>query len=533
MNGQARAIVWAQVRTMLNYFPKSNKSGLVFGIAVGALWYGLWSVFAFAAMTVLSEPGDPKAMTLILSGGLLLVFLYWQVIPVLMATAGASLEIRKLRVYPIPHAQLFLIEVMLRITSSVEMLILLIGVGAGLALNPRIPFWAPLALVPFIVFNLCFAAGTREILTRIFARKRIREAAVFLLVLCGALPQLLIMSGEHSRLETFVRSYNAPWTPWSATALVAQGGTALVNVFVLLGWTTLAYLFGRWQFERSLSFDADAERATTTARNPGALASALMRWPSALFADPMGALVEKEIRSLSRAPRFRLVFVMGFTFGLVIWLPIAGRGEAGIGMMSQNYLTLVCVYALLLLGDVCFWNTFGFDRRAAQFYFVAPVRFGTVLLAKNVTALFFVLLEITAIIAVCALLRMPVTGLKLLEAYSVTLVISLYLVSVGNLTSTRNPRPVNPEKSMRSGGAGQMQALLVLVYPVAGIPVFLAYAARYAFESELAFFLVLAIASAIGAVVYWVSMESAVAAAERKREEIVDRLSQGDGLIQG
>ena len=44
-------------------------------------------------------------------------------------------------------------------------------------------------------------------------------------------------------------------------------------------------------------------------------------------------------------------------------------------------------YALLLLGDVAFWNVFGFDRSAAQAYFIAPVRLSSVLVSKNLAAL--------------------------------------------------------------------------------------------------------------------------------------------------
>jgi hypothetical protein len=32
----------------------------------------------------------------------------------------------------------------------------------------------------------------------------------------------------------------------------------------------------------------------------------------------MGAIVEKELRSLARTPRYRMVFVMGFSFGLMV-----------------------------------------------------------------------------------------------------------------------------------------------------------------------------------------------------------------------
>ena len=54
----------------------------------------------------------------------------------------------------------------------------------------------------------------------------------------------------------------------------------------------------------------------------------LYRFPSLLWRDPLAAIVEKELRSLARTPRFRMVFVMGFTFGVMVWLPmILGRGS--------------------------------------------------------------------------------------------------------------------------------------------------------------------------------------------------------------
>lgn len=539
MNSQARAIVWAQLRMFRNYLPRSPRAGLLFGAFVSFLWYGMWIAFAYFISRVLAEGGSQSPS--LLSGGLLICFIYWQVIPVVLAATGASLEIKKLIVYPIPHAQLFYLEALLRVTASTEVAILLVGIAVGLSRGPQYPRWAALPLILFVIFNLCLAAGLREILARLFARKRVREVAIFLLVLCGAVPQFLAMRAGalHSsrRMPTLFQGYDAAWWPWSAVATLAHNIAPWRSLAVLVGWTTLAYAFGRWQFERGLSFDAGAAGATvqkpeSTRRSLG-WGQAFFRWPSKIFPDPLAALVEKEIRFLSRAPRFRLVFTMGFTFGLIIWLPIAYRGESGGGgFMSRNYLTLVSVYALLLLGDVCFWNVFGFDRRAAQIYFAAPLRFATVLLAKNISALFFVLLEITAITLVCATLRMPVTAVRLTEAYAVTLVIGTYLISLGNITSVRNARAVNPDKSTRSSG-GSMQALLVLVYPVASLPVMLAYLARYAFDSQAAFFGVLAIAAGIGGIVYWVAMDSSLQAVDRLRERMLDKLSQGDGLIQG
>ena len=65
--------------------------------------------------------------------------------------------------------------------------------------------------------------------------------------------------------------------------------------------------------------------------------------------------------------------------GLVIWLPMAlGRNSSSNSFLGANYLTVVSVYSLLLLSEVCFWNSFGFDRSAAQIYFLAPVPFSRV-----------------------------------------------------------------------------------------------------------------------------------------------------------
>ena len=97
----------------------------------------------------------------------------------------------------------------------------------------------------------------------------------------------------------------------------------------------------------------------------------LYRLPALVLPDPLGAIVEKELRSLVRTPRFRLVFVMGFSFGLVVWLPMMLRGRVTHSAVSGNFLTVVSLYALFLLAQVTYGNAFGFDRSAAQTLFLS------------------------------------------------------------------------------------------------------------------------------------------------------------------
>jgi ABC-2 type transport system permease protein len=266
---------------------------------------------------------------------------------------------------------------------------------------------------------------------------------------------------------------------------------------------------------------------------PGPL-ERLYRLPSVLLRDPLGALVEKEVRFLTRSPRFRLVFLMGFTFGLVMWLPIAiGRGGASQSFLGGNYLTVVSVYSLLLLSEVCFWNSFGFDRSAAQFYFLAPVPFSQVMIGKNLSALLFIALEIGLVTAVCAVLGMPIDPVKLAESFSVAGVISIFLLGGGNLLSVHQARGVNPDSPFRSTAAGRVQAVLFVVYPVAFVPAALAYLARWAFASEAAFFGVLIFDAIAGVIAYRIALDSAVRAAERTKETFVAALAAADGPIAG
>ena len=535
MRSQASAILWAQWRTLRNYLPRSNKATFVFTGLMTAVWYGGFAFLAAVAGILMADPDERDLVRSIFPTALLLCFLYWQLIPVLMASMGSSLDIRKLLVYPIPHRQLFTLEVLLRVSTGIEMLLLLIGAGIGLLLNPEIPVWAPLSLIFFVALNLLCSAGVRDLLARLLGRKRVREITAFLLVLAAALPQLLVFAGVHNRIKQVFAGEPGAFWPWTAAARLAQGEFSFVSAGVLLAWTLAAYFFGRWQFERGLRTDfANTGGEAAPAGRKASRLEWFYQLPNALMPDPLGALVEKELRFLTRSPRFRLVFLMGFSFGLLVWIPMAFQNSSSShSLLAENYLTFISVYALLLLSDALFWNAFGLDRSAAQVYFLVPLKMTTVVLGKNMAAVFFVVLEVSAVTLVSALLRLPMTVIRILEAFSVTLVVTIFLLAIGNLSSFYSPRSVNPVKSFRSGSSGRLQAMLMLTFPVALSPVLLAYLARYAFGTEWALFGVLLVAALLGGVVYAFSMESAVKAADDRKEQIITALSRGEGPIQG
>jgi ABC-2 type transport system permease protein len=126
---------------------------------------------------------------------------------------------------------------------------------------------------------------------------------------------------------------------------------------------------------------------------------------------------------------------------------------------------------------------------------------------------------------------MPLHPRTVAESFGVAGVISIFMLAAGNQLSIRQARSMNPAASFRSGSSGRMQAILFLIYPIVFVPVGLAYLARYAFDSELAFFVTLALDAAIGAVVYKLSLDSSVAVAGQLKEQMVTALSRGEGPI--
>lgn len=532
-----RAILRAQWLSMRISRLASGR-GALFSVLIAVLWYGLWTFLAAVAEELTAAPQLRPQIEMWLPVGLLAVFAYWQLAPLASATMGASLDLRKLLVYPVPRQSLFWVEILLRITTCAELLLLLAGTAIGLLRNPAFGGWrllarVPLAMVLFAAFNLMLAAGLRNLIERLLTRKGIREVLALLMMLVGVLPRLLMVTGVRAnRIErVFPTAANLFW-PWGAAAhfmLAISPGARRVSVAMLGGWTLAAYLFGRWQFTRSLRYDFQEAQATVASAKDRPWSERLYRLPSLLLPDPLCAMVEKELRSLVRTPRFRLVFVMGFSFGLVVWLPMMLRGRVTHSAVSGNFLVVVSLYALFLLAQVTYGNAFGFDGSAAQLYFLAPVAISRALAAKNIAAAIFIFLEIAAVSTACTLLRLGISAGKIAEAFLVAAIAALYLLAIGNLSSVNYPRHMNARRVSAGGGAGRTQGVLFLLYPIALLPVFLAYLARYAFDNQTAFYGILACAAALGVAIYWMAMESAVSAARNRRETILAELSRGEG----
>ncbi|MBZ5726539.1 MAG: hypothetical protein LAP87_16255 [Acidobacteriia bacterium] len=532
-------MIAAILRAQLLSMRVGASRGAVLSVITGAIWYGFW-VFLSSLAAVFTARADAATLHRYLPIGFLAVCFYWQVIPILSASMGSALDMRKLLVYPAPHGRLFLVEVLLRLVNGVEMTMVLVAGAAGLSLNRAAGGWGALArlaapVLLFILFNVLLASGMRSVLERLLSRRKVRELLAFLMVMLWMAPRLVVASGIRPKwLAGAPAAIGMLGWPWSSAARAALGESAPLTLLSLGLWTVVAAWFGRTQFERNLRYDALAAQATprTTGRaRTQSLLERFYRFPGLLWRDPLAAIVEKEIRSLARTPRFRMVFVMAFTFGLMVWLPMILGRRSGPSAVSRHFLVIVCVYALTLLGQVSYWNCFGFDRSAAIVWFAAPQPLSQVLLGKNIACLIFIYLDTLILIGVTFAVRVNIGLAQVAETLLVIGICSLYMLALGNISSVQYPRALSPERVSQGGASSRFQALVFVLYPLALLPVFLAYLARYAFASQAAFALILALAAIIGGMLYWIAMGSAVAAATRRRENILQELSRGDGPV--
>jgi ABC-2 type transport system permease protein len=523
----------------------SMRPRLGFGTVAAFFWYGFW-LFVALVTGFFAAHSPVETLRYALPIGLMAVCIYWQAVPVISASMGSSLDMRKLLAYPTPHEKLFFIELLLRLVSSIEMQMVLAAGAIGLLRNraagglSALPSMA-LAISLFAIFNLLLSSGTRSLLERLLARRKVREVVALLLAVTWLVPRFLMMTGSRPTwLYGAGQAMGSFGWPWSAAAraalpLGATGGFTALSWLSLGLWVAIAGWFGRAQFERSLRYDSLAAQATPMAP----LTARTRRWserfyrlPSLLWSDPLAAIVEKELRTLLRSPRFRMVFVMGFAFGLMFWLPmVLGRNRSQSGFLASNFLVIVCIYAMTLIGQVTYWNCFGLDRSAALFYFAAPQPIGRTLLGKNIACLFFVYLEAIVLMSLTLLVRVNYSLGQAVETFVVLGVCAAYLMALGNISSVKYPRALSAERVSQGGGSNRAQALVMLLYPVVLLPVILAYIARFAFDSQTAFTLVMSFAAAIAAVFYWLAMDSAVKAASENRQTILQELSRGDGPV--
>lgn len=528
---QAWAVLGAQVRMYKNLLGRRGTAATVFNVVATGGWYALAAFLSYIAGTFFAAASDLQILMRVLIVVLFGVVAYWQLAPIFTVSFGLALDLKRLLIFPIRPNQYFLIELVLCLPTSIEALCITLGVMIGLIANPMVSPWLVLVIGPlFLAFNLFTNVALRALVSKVAMKRIWRELVLLFFLMIVIAPQFLFATRADNKnwLERLTEfdAYNV--LPWSAAAS-ALTGTAMPASLITMGiWTLVALAGARGLFFRSLHAEAESQpekpRANAGTRVNADLRAIVAGALGRFFPQPLSALVVKEFLTFTRSPRFLTVFVMGFTFGIVVFLPMALTAGERPGFVSQNFLSVVTAYAILLMSETAFWNVFGLDRKAAQVFFFAPVTLQMVFIAKNIVAFFIICFQVFIISLVCSAIGVPVTLNGIAEAAIAAVVLTINMFAVGNQSSVRYPAGVNPDQSWNTASKAKFRIVLMLLFPIVSLPTSLAYLARYAFNSDAAFYAGMTIAGFIAIIFYLVSLDSAIEYARAKREEIVDLL---------
>lgn len=528
---QAFVVLGAQLRMYRNLLGRRGAAATVFNFIATASWYVFALFLAYVAGEFFSSITDVKLMMRVLVIVLFGVAAYWQLAPIVTVSFGLALDLKRLLIFPIRPNQYFLIELILCLPTSIEAFCVTVGVMAGLVLNPAVNGWLVLvAGILFLAFNLFLNVALRALVAKVAVKRIWRELLVFVFLMALIAPQFLFTTRSDNRnwLERLTEFDSHNVLPWSAAANAFTGMEMPASLVSLGVWTLVALAGARGLFFRSLHAEQETQpekpKGESAVRPHADIRARMAAWLGRVFPQPLSSLVEKEFLTYMRSPRFLTVFVMGFTFGIVVFLPMALNAGDGSGFVPRNFLTVVTAYAILLMSETAFWNIFGLDRRAAQVFFFAPVSLQMVFAAKNIVSFFIISVQVFIISLVCALIGVTVTLTGILEALVAAVVLTINMFAVGNQSSVRYPAGVNPDQSWNTANKAKYRIVLMLLFPVVSLPTTLAYLARWAFNSDLAFYAGMGIAGLIAVIFYLVSLDSAIEYARAQREQLVDLL---------
>jgi len=419
---------------------------IAFFAGIGAVGVGLsLGVAAYAGLT----RGRSEPLTI----ALWVVFVCWQLFPVLLAGFLAEFDFENLLRFPLHFSSFVALSLaygLLDPPSLVAFFWALCVAGGALAARPDLFPTILAALLLFTAVNLFLNRVFLSWLQKLMAKRRTREAlvAVVLLVLLGVQLFGALAERWEGVLKPMVK-WVAPLVgmlPPGATAQALQearrGNTPGVAVagMVLVVYALVFGLLLRLRLRAQyFGEDVGEEAPQTSPRDTTVRAG----WRLPGFRGGIAALVEKELRYAMRngqtwmsaaVPLFLVVF-----FSLAWQVPKQRPGF--LSRAPEMFFPAAVVYSLLVLATLLH-NTFAFEGHGLHLLLVAPVRLRQVLLAKNIVHALLILGVSGMILVLVSLLVAP-PGLGIVAAtFSALAFLALAQFMVGNALSIYFPRQI-------------------------------------------------------------------------------------------
>ena len=468
-----------------------------------------------------------------------IIFGWWQIVPILVAGFGANFEFRNLLRFPLSLRAFYILGLgygfadFAAASSLCWIAAMLLAVAmARVQLLPAMM----LASVLFVWANVTLERLIGSWLERVFANRRAREVMVGIFVLSMVSLNFLNPAfhrwGDHGVRPKIVDAQRyLSWLPGSLAGNAVAGAAredsrqVLLTTLGLLAWVAASSILLLQRY-RAQYLGEELSESTAPAIVRRAVRQQLASTGGPGFLPPaIAGMVRKEFRYITRNGFSFLTLILPPVMVFIFSLQFAGPNSTikEHGLAPQTFFPAVMAYLILMLMSPAY-NSFAFEGRGIQSYFMAPVRMRDVLMGKNLFLACLVAMElmISLIVLVWRL------GFPGLPSFLSTIAAAAFGVAgqltIANWSALSFPKKmeIGKMKGQRNSGVAVWTAFGVQIV-LGGIASFVFLAGHWFASPWLpaALFAALTAAALAG---YAASLDPLSNLAERKKELLIETL---------
>ncbi len=449
----------------------------------------------------------PPASIGLLYLALIGVYLAWIVLPLLEYNVNEGLDLSKLSLFPLTHAELMTSLVLSTLLDipTLALLLLFAAVVAGWAISLPVALFAVLAMVVFYIQVVGMSQLVLALLMRTLQSRRYRDLSIIIIILfsssCGILGQFV---GHFARgLPGFIGSVagsaaTLQWLPPGMAAraiqlaLAGSWGFAFAWLVALMAVNILVLYLWQAVIERALTSPEEGgtvtrrhrERRRAQVATAARTETAATHFWQRVLSPQVLAIAGKEAKYFWRDPQLKAVVFQSIISGafFIVWplISFGGRSEGG---EVSYWLVLFAPFAVFFFMLSLSFNVLGMERQSLTELFLFPVEPQRILWGKNLTVFLMGLLELVILVLASSLLAH--TWNLTLPTFVVGLAGIGVTLGCGNFTSVFFPRPMRQmQRGFRATGAsssgngcfrGIMSLIMLVVTVIVLMPVILAF----------------------------------------------------------
>jgi ABC-2 type transport system permease protein len=469
---QISLVILLRWQTFRNGMRSQSEKMHVLGSAALGLFFTVLTIGGSIGLGVVAfEIAETKKwffLSMVLWG----IFLFWQFLPVLASQTNPGFDGRNLLRFPIKFSTFFLMSAAYGLADPFALAGILwhlaMCIGISIA-RPDLKWLAALALACSVLMNLLFNRMLFSWLERILAKRRAREIVTALFILFFVCIQFssVILQRWGPALKSALESSAVVWRalpPALAGTAIEQAAAGDSSAALTKTGLLALYAFafgGLFAFRAHAQFTGeDLGESAAPVRKKTVVPRAHVTVPasvtipatepsaarsvSGLISAPVAAIFSKEFKYLYRNSMLLMNIFMPLIFivfiGMTASMPSRHGGASPFSRFNGSFAYPGSVaYLFLLIMNFC-PNNLAYEGRGIERYFLSPIRFRDVMLAKNLFHGTLVTLEALLVLGVLTVMGHPPPLLIILATWAALPFAALMHFGVGNWLSLQYPR---------------------------------------------------------------------------------------------